>query len=181
MNDTNHRVVVGVDGSPASIKAVRWAANYATLTGAELEAVTSWAAPGAYGAGLGVGYDAVDVDWQAIAEQTQKTALSEALPDHRETFRNTLVTTIVYDHPAAALLAAAEGADLLVVGSRGHGGFAGMLLGSVSAHVTAHAPCPVVVVRQSGDGAGPGRDSAATPARTLTVATSAPVLSATNS
>jgi nucleotide-binding universal stress UspA family protein len=50
-------------------------------------------------------------------------------------------------HPARRLVDAAEGADLLVVGSRGHGGFAGMLLGSVSQHVVAHAPCPVVVLR----------------------------------
>jgi nucleotide-binding universal stress UspA family protein len=49
--------------------------------------------------------------------------------------------------PATALIDAAEGADLLVVGSRGHGAFAGMLLGSVSLHVTTHAPCPVTVVR----------------------------------
>ena len=50
-------------------------------------------------------------------------------------------------HPAGVLLAQVEGADMLVVGSRGHGGFTGMLLGSVSQHVVAHAPCPVVVVR----------------------------------
>lgn len=176
MNETSHRIVVGVDGSPASIEAVRWAAKYATLTGAELEAVTSWAAPSAYGAGLGIGYDAVDIDWQAIAKQIQETALAEALAEHSETIRS----TIVPDHPAAALVTAAEGADLLVVGSRGHGGFTGMLLGSVSAHVAAHAPCPVLVIRHSHDSkdsAGNGHDIAGAPTQASTVDARARVLS----
>ena len=54
---------------------------------------------------------------------------------------------VLEGHPAQLLVTAAEGADLVVVGSRGHGGFVGMLLGSVSQHVAAHAPCPVLVVR----------------------------------
>jgi nucleotide-binding universal stress UspA family protein len=54
---------------------------------------------------------------------------------------------VVEQSPAQALLAAAKGAELLVVGSRGHGGFAGMLLGSVSQHCVQHAPCPVLVMR----------------------------------
>ncbi len=147
MTDASHRIVVGVDGSPVSIEAVRWAAKYAALTGAELEAVTSWTAPGAYGAGLGVGFEVARVDWQEIAKQTQESALSEALPQHDEDIRH----TVAFDHPAAALLTAAEGAVLLVVGSRGHGGFTGMLLGSVSAHVVTHATCPVVVIRDATD------------------------------
>lgn len=73
--------------------------------------------------------------------------MGQALPDGR----GSLIRTVVQDHPAAALIIAAEGADLLVVGSLGHGGFAGMLLGSVSAHVVAHASCPVVVVRHLDD------------------------------
>ncbi len=174
MNATRHRIVVGVDGSPASVEAVRWAANYATLAGVDLQAVTSWTAPGSSGLGLGVGYDTADLDWQAIAEQTQQTALAEALPGHASPLQH----TVVFDHPAAALIAAAEGADLLVVGSRGHGGFAGMLLGSVSAHVAAHAPCPVLVIRHSfaaGDSAGTAQEAAAVVAPASTV--TAPVMS----
>ena len=61
-----------------------------------------------------------------------------------------ILTRVVYGHPSQALLEAAHGAQLLVVGSRGHGAFAGMLLGSVSQHCVQQAPCPVVVVPSSG-------------------------------
>ncbi len=59
--------------------------------------------------------------------------------------------TVTEGHPASVLTEAAQGAELLVVGSRGHGAFAGMLLGSVSEYCAAHSPCPVVVVRQPSD------------------------------
>jgi nucleotide-binding universal stress UspA family protein len=155
MNTTISRVVVGVDGSPSSIDALLWAVRYAELTGAEVEAVTTWAAPTGYGAAYGTGgFDAVVVDWADIARRTQDTALDQALPGDSGRIRR----TVVCDHPAAALVSAAEGAALLVVGCRGHDGFAGMLLGSVSAHVAAHAPCPVVVVRHLPEGADPQVD-----------------------
>jgi nucleotide-binding universal stress UspA family protein len=137
------RIVVGVDGSPASIDAVRWAARYAELIAARLEAVTSWVYPPVYGIEFGTGFEMAQVDWEGNARKIQETALQQALPQGFER----LIRTVVDDHPAAALIAAAEGADLLVVGSRGHGGFAGALLGSVSGHVAAHASCAVVVVR----------------------------------
>jgi nucleotide-binding universal stress UspA family protein len=140
---TTGRVVVGVDGSPASIDAVRWAARYAEMTGGKLEAVTSWLFPQGYGVDFGYGFETAQVDWEAAAREIQETALNQALPNG---FKR-LIRTVVEDHPAAALVTAAENADLLVVGSRGHGGFAGMLLGSVSGHVVAHASCAVVVVR----------------------------------
>lgn len=140
---TTGRVVVGVDGSAASIDAIGWASRYAELTGARLEALTSWDVPRAYGFDLGYGFEIAQVDWEASAGAIQKNALDQALPGG---FRE-LVRTVVQGHPAEALVAAAEGADLLVVGSRGHGGFAGMLLGSVSSHVVAQASCAVVVVR----------------------------------
>jgi nucleotide-binding universal stress UspA family protein len=152
MNPTISRLVVGVDGSPSSIDAVRWAARYAELTGSDVEAVTTWSAPTGYGPAYGAGgFDAVVVDWADMARKTQETALEQALPGGSGTIRR----TVVCDHPAAALVFAAQGAELLVVGSRGHDGFAGMLLGSVSAHVAAHAPCPVVVVRHLPEGADP--------------------------
>lgn len=149
MNTTSStgRVVVGVDGSPASIDAIGWAAQYAELTGAILEAVTSWVLPLSYGVDFGIGFETVQVDWEGAAGKVQEAALEEALPDGFDR----VVRTVVENHPAAALVTAADGADLLVVGSRGHGGFTGMLLGSVSGHVAAHASCPVVVVRHPDD------------------------------
>lgn len=104
-----------------------------------VEAVIAWQYPMAYG-----GYPiATDVDWPSNAREVLDTALgqaqvSEAAPVTRK---------VVEGHPAQVLVDAAADADVLVVGSRGHGGFAGMLLGSVSEHVAAHALCPVLVIR----------------------------------
>jgi nucleotide-binding universal stress UspA family protein len=120
------------------LAALRFAHRQAQLTGAELHAVTTWAYPLSFD-------DPVDpTDWQANAETILDTALGEALAasDAAGVLRH-----VAEGHPAGVLLASVEAADLLVVGSRGHGGFAGMLLGSVSQHVAAHSPCPVVVVR----------------------------------
>ena len=137
MSTTKGRIVVGVDGSDASIEAVQWAVRYAGLVGADVEAVTSWVYPASSGIALDT------IDWQQNARDILDATLSQALPDGSDH----VIRTIVEDHPAAALVDAARGAELLVVGSRGHGAFTGMLLGSVSQHVAAHAPCPVVVVR----------------------------------
>ena len=132
------RIVVGVDGSPTSLAALRFAHRQAQLTGAELHAVTTWTYPLSFD-------DPVDpTDWQANAETILDTALGEALA---ESDAAGVRRHVAEGHPAGVLLASVEAADLLVVGSRGHGGFAGMLLGSVSQHVAAHSPCPVVVVR----------------------------------
>jgi nucleotide-binding universal stress UspA family protein len=138
MTEPEGRVVVGADGSPASLHALRFAHRQAQLTGAELHAVTTWAYPLSFD-------DPVDpTDWQANAETILDTALAEALPaDAAAGVRR----HVAEGHPAGVLLGSVGAADMLVVGSRGHGGFTGMLLGSVSQHVVAHAPCPVVVVR----------------------------------
>lgn len=135
-----NKIVIGVDGSPSSEQALRWAAQQAQLSGAELHAVTSWVPPTAYGWGP----VAVDYDWADNARSILQRALEEVL-DKTDAAR--VRRHVVEGHPARALLDAAADADLLVVGSRGHGGFSGMLLGSVSQHVIAHAPCPVVVIR----------------------------------
>jgi nucleotide-binding universal stress UspA family protein len=143
------RIVVGVDGSPASLGALEWAVRQAALTGAVVEAVTAWHFPAAYG-----GYPIVaQTDWQATAREIQESAVKEAL-GHEAT---ALVRRVAQGHPVQVLLDAAADADLLVVGSRGHGGFTGMLLGSVSEHVVAHAPCAVVVVKSPAT-AGDARD-----------------------
>jgi nucleotide-binding universal stress UspA family protein len=137
-------VVVGVDGSPASIDALRWAADYARLAGAPLLAVSAWHWPVAMVVSVPVpeGFD-------PIAEG-QKT-LDAILADELGKDPGFPVTTQVTEGAAAqALIAASHGARLLVVGSRGHGGFAGLLLGSVSEQCTHYAACPVVVVRHHG-------------------------------
>jgi nucleotide-binding universal stress UspA family protein len=139
ITEHQRRIVVGVDGSPASLCALEWAAGQASLIGAVVEAVTAWQYPAAYG---GYPVDA-GTDWRANAHAIQDTAVKEALGDEA----TELVRFVAEGHPVRVLLDAAAGAELLVVGSRGHGGFTGMLLGSVSEHVVAHAPCAVVVVR----------------------------------
>jgi nucleotide-binding universal stress UspA family protein len=133
-------IVVGVDGSEASLGAVRWAYRQAELTGAHLRAVMSWDLPNtAYWVPL-----PNDLDLQKATEEALDRALREAIGDKPVV---PLSKVVVEGHPAPVLLQQAEGADLLVVASRGHGEFTGMLLGSVSEHCVTHATCPVVVVR----------------------------------
>ena len=133
-------IVVGVDGSEPSLKALRWAAQQARLTGATLRVLTTWEV--ATGTGW-VPTFPVDYDPQAVARQALDEAITEALgadPD-------VAVERVVKEgHAAPVLLAAAKDADLLVVGSHGHGAFTGMLIGSVSEHLVRHAPCAIVVV-----------------------------------
>jgi nucleotide-binding universal stress UspA family protein len=139
---TEHRarIVVGVDGSPSSLAALEWAVRQAALSGAVVEAVTAWHFPvTAVG-----GYPAVaELNWRENAQVIQDLAVKEALGDDA----SDLVRRVAQGHPVTVLLDAAADADLLVVGSRGHGGFTGMLLGSVSEHVVAHALCAVVVIK----------------------------------
>jgi nucleotide-binding universal stress UspA family protein len=135
-------IVVGVDGSRHSEEALRWAIGQARLTGQPVEAVTSWSVPVDYGMG-GAG-DVVAYDWEGVATSTLETTVASVVG---EADADRVTRRVVQGHPARALVDAASGAALLVVGSRGRGGFTGMLLGSVSQHVIAHAPCPVVVVR----------------------------------
>jgi nucleotide-binding universal stress UspA family protein len=137
---TRSRIVVGVDGSPSSRQALRWAARQAELTGAELHAVTAWRLPTTYGWIPSV----ADFDWAGNARRTLDGAIKDSLEDTRAA---SIRRDVVDDHPAAALLHAAADADLLVIGSRGRGELAGLLLGSVAQHVITHAPCPVLVVR----------------------------------
>jgi nucleotide-binding universal stress UspA family protein len=138
-----HRIVVGVDGSPSSKAALAWAARQATLTGATLEVVGAWGYPVYFGT---TPVWPSDFDPQAIAEDSIRQAIDEILGTHPGL---EVRSTVREADPSIALLDAAEGAELLVVGSRGHGAFAGMLLGSVSQHCVSHAHCPVVVVRDA--------------------------------
>lgn len=137
------RIVVGVDGSEPSLKALRWAVRQAALTGHVLEAVIAWEVPAAYGwAGLPAAPD--DFDLEAHAGQILTRAVESALTPEQA---RTVARRTVLGNPAQAILDIGEGADLIVVGVRGHGTFRSTLLGSVSHSVTVHASCPVVVVR----------------------------------
>ena len=144
-------IVVGADGSAGSQEALRWAGGQARATHTSLLAVMSWRWPDAYG------YAAMpsDVDWERDASEVLVSAvrqLSEDFPDVQ------IEQRLLEGRAAPLLIDAARSASLLVVGSRGHGAFAGMLLGSVSEHCVRQAPCPVVVVRgQAGDEDAPGQ------------------------
>lgn len=140
MSPDRRVIVVGVDGSAASIEALRWAAGTADATGAELAAVTCWDYPPSYGMSAGYGDWNPAADARSIVDQ----AITAAFPEPRA---DTIRTTVTQGHPAEILIEASRNADMLVVGSRGRGGFVGLLLGSVSAYCAEHALCPVVVVR----------------------------------
>ena len=131
---------VGVDGSQASKDALRWAAKQAELTDAELHAVIAWRLPTTYGWAP----DYFDVDFAAEARKTLEAVVVDTLGGAPSV---PLSTSVIEGHPAAVLVAASQAADLLVVGSRGHSAFTGMLLGSVSQHCVQHATCPVLVFR----------------------------------
>jgi nucleotide-binding universal stress UspA family protein len=130
-----HRIVVGVDSSPGATAAVRWAAAQAHRTGAELRIATAFGPSSDF-----IGHDDAQKHMDGVVDQARLEAL-EVDPDltisHQEHF----------GRPDLALRDESDGADLLVVGSRGKGGFAGLLLGSVSRQCVHRAMCPVVVVR----------------------------------
>lgn len=132
-------IVVGVDGSEESRAALEWAITEARLRQARIHLVTAWYYPPMASA-VGDG----------VFDDTFRNASERTLADFVATVTDAGVPVtgdVVENTPAGALLDAARGADLLIVGSRGHGGFTGLLLGSVSAHLAHHAPCPVLIVR----------------------------------
>jgi nucleotide-binding universal stress UspA family protein len=141
------RIVVGVDGSAGGKAALAWALTQALRTGATVTAVASWQLPTIDGmAGFGAyaalsSYDLRDPTTEVLAK-----AVAEATAELPVESTVAVTTSVVQGYPARELLRAAEGADLLVVGSRGHGELSGMLLGSVGLHCVTHATCPVVVV-----------------------------------
>jgi nucleotide-binding universal stress UspA family protein len=140
------RIVAGVDGSASSISALRWAIRQAGLTGTSVAAVIAWHYPAAAaGGGYGMAVAGLEAsDYRQIAEKIIADAIGSTL-DPASGVR--VRPSVVEGHSARVLLDASAGADLLVVGSRGHGGFTEALLGSVSQHCVQHASCPVVVIR----------------------------------
>ena len=137
-------IVVGVDGSPSSIRALEWAIDQAVLTQASVEAVTAWHFPNSYGVPLADGTNYADLAREALTKAI--VTARNARPDGPAADVK-IRTWIAEGHAAQILLDRSAEASLLVVGSRGHGGFAEALLGSVSQHVVHHAPCPVVIIR----------------------------------
>jgi nucleotide-binding universal stress UspA family protein len=135
------RIVVGLDGSPSSIDALSWAARQGELTAAGLEVVMCWEWPSSYGWAVPV---PEDFDPESDIRRTLETPLSALRTAHPGV---SIDARVVRGHPAPILVEASKGADLLVVGSRGHGEFVGMVIGSVSEYCAAHAPCPVLVHR----------------------------------
>lgn len=137
------RIVVGLDGSEHSERAVRWAAEEARAHGHTLQVVTAFAPP-----------DVVGVPGARFPVEPKEQTEARAREHQQEWLQNALgedpdveIQPEVRMGPAAEqLLAAADGAELLVVGSRGKGGFKGLLLGSVSQQCVTHATCPVVVI-----------------------------------
>ena len=136
------RVVVGVDGSETARRALAWALEEGRARQAEVEVVNAWHPPyvGAYP------YDPAALDLE-VFEQGARDLVAEMLDGQDVTgLPAPPKVTVVSDTAAQAVITAAAGADLIVIGSRGRGGFKGLLLGSVSQQVAHHAPCPVVVV-----------------------------------
>jgi nucleotide-binding universal stress UspA family protein len=139
-SETRGRIVVGIDGSPESKVALQWAGVMADRTGALIDAVTVWSYPAF------VGIDAAgvyDVDWAGDAEKALVAVVDSVFgPDRPAGLR----TFTLQGDAAHRLIEHAADAQLLIVGNRGRGGFRGLLLGSVSTKIAAHACCPVLIV-----------------------------------
>ncbi|MBE9376303.1 universal stress protein [Saccharopolyspora sp. HNM0983] len=143
MNDTaDRKIVVGVDGSSSARSALLWAVRQAELTGARVQAVAAWEFPAFYS---WEGGPMPPDDFERSARNGMDETVDAILVE-----TGTAVSVqrdLEHGHAAQVLLDAAQQADLLVVGSRGHGSFYGALLGSVSQRCAQHAQCPVVIVR----------------------------------
>lgn len=133
--------MVGVDGSEGADEALRFALYEGKCRGARVEVVMVWGFLDQPGVGQGTPFD------PKFGEEQAKARLAEVIERVAGDYPGVAIEPVpLCDLPARALLRQAEGADLLVVGARGLGGFRGLLLGSVSQQAVHHAPCPVVVV-----------------------------------
>ena len=131
-------IVVGIDGSENSHDALAWAVGEARMRGAKVRLIHSWTFPAAAAGTDGLPH----ADLEAAAEKVLDEAVG-AIPDPQGV---EVEREIANESPAQCLVSASAGADMVVVGSRGLGGFSGLLLGSVTQQVVHHAKCPVVIV-----------------------------------
>jgi len=138
------RIVVGVDDSLGGRAALAWALREAQLRHADLEVVHAWALPMAEG--WNREWPADEAWFRKQSSDFLEQVIAECAPEEVAAVRPVLMP-LECDVPAWGLLERSRGADLLVVGSRGRGGFKGLLLGSVSTQCVHHATCPVVVVK----------------------------------
>lgn len=143
------RIVVGVDGSDHARAALEWAVEEGGLRSATVEAVMTWHEP--VMAGTWAAPVVIDVP---SLEQSYRSRLDEIVDAvDASSLDAPIVRRLVHGGAAQSLIEAADDADLVVVGNRGRGGFAGLVLGSVSQQVASHASCPVVVVRSHAEDA----------------------------
>jgi nucleotide-binding universal stress UspA family protein len=134
------KIVVGIDGSASSIDAFRWAVRQAQVTGSVVEAMMVWQYPGGV---VPAGAEDLEAECRRALDGAVEGAFSGAPPVQ--------VNPVVEEgEPAPTLVRRSKDAALLVIGSRGHGAFVGMLIGSVSQYCVSHAHCPVVVLRGPG-------------------------------
>lgn len=135
------RIVVGIDGSEGAATALAWAVEEAARRGATVEAVHAWSVP--FVEPYPYAASAFEPE---VFEAAARTVLDEAVAGVDNDAGVPIEKVPRCGTPALVLIDAAKGAELLVVGSRGRGGFSGLLLGSVSQQVSHHASCPVVIV-----------------------------------
>lgn len=135
--DAKPSVVVGVDGSQSSKDALAWAAKYAEATGSQVRAITTFESE------YFLGGASPNADIAKQAHDNAQAAVHAVLGPNPAV---PVKIEVVGGHPAQVLVEASRTADMLVVGSRGHGAFVGMFLGSVSTHCVHHAKCPVLVL-----------------------------------
>jgi nucleotide-binding universal stress UspA family protein len=131
--------VVGVDGSEASVEALRQAQWLAAPVGAKVLATAYWDEPQVYAGYVAMGIDRFEERVMSVLNDALEQAFGDDIPPN-------IIPRVVRGHPRDSLIDASRHADLIVVGRRGHGGFGGLLLGSVSSACVAHAHCPVLVV-----------------------------------
>jgi nucleotide-binding universal stress UspA family protein len=138
-----HHIMVGVDGSPTTVEAVEWAVREAERSGAVVDLVTAWEFPSSYGGSL-----AIPSDWDPGADS--RSIVDKVVAPVQAAHPGVSIrSTVLEGHPSQVLDERSVDADLLVLGCRGHGEFAGMLLGSVSEYSVVHARCPVLVLRHA--------------------------------
>jgi nucleotide-binding universal stress UspA family protein len=146
-HDSSFMIVVGFDGSKHSRTALNWAIDEARQRNGQLRLITAWNKPPMAWYPAVLETAAGEIAAEESPEQTAGTLQAEGLRSAADEGVTATGQVDKGDSPASAILGAAKDADLIVVGSRGHGGFPGLHLGSVSTQVINHAPCPVLVVR----------------------------------